>query len=95
MGGQAVQTAAPQCSTDTLVKPSVNAGVLLVTQSIQLLLSAIFLHSELESVFKIQRQKVVKSYSRVRQYLLSSYNLFFHTFTFWKNVKMYVDSMFL
>ena len=75
MGGQAVQTAAPQCSTDTLVKPSVNAGVLLVTQSI-LLLSAIFLHSELESVFKIQRQKVVKSYFRVRQYLLSSYNLF-------------------
>ena len=61
MGGQAVQTAAPQCSTDTLVKPSVNAGVLLVTQSI-LLLSAIFLHSELESVFKIQRQKIVKSY---------------------------------
>ena len=94
MGGQAVQTAAPQCSTDTLVKPSVNAGVLLVTQSI-LLLSAIFLHSELESVFKIQRQKVVKSYSRVRQYLLSSYNLFFHTFTFWKIVKMNVDSMFL
>ena len=75
MGGQAVRTAAPQCSTDTLVKPSVNAGVLLVTQSI-LLLSAIFLHSELESVFKIQRQKVVKSYFRVRQYLLSSYNLF-------------------
>ena len=94
MGGQAVQTAAPLCSTDTLVKPSVNAGVLLVTQSI-LLLSAIFLHSELESVFKIQRQKVVKSYSRVRQYLLSSYNLFFHTFTFWKIVKMNVDSMFL
>ena len=94
MGGQAVQTAAPQCSTDTLVKPSVNAGVLLVTQSI-LLLSAIFLHSELESVFKIQRQKVVKSYSRVRQYLLSSYNLFFHTFTFWKNVKINVYSMFL
>ena len=76
MGGQAVQTAAPQCSTDTLVKPSVNAGVLLVTQSI-LLLSAIFLHSELESVFKIQRQKVVKSYFRVTHYLLSSHNLFF------------------
>ena len=94
MGGQAVQTAAPQCSTDTLVKPSVNAGVLLVTQSI-LLLSAIFLHSELESVFKIQRQKVVRSYFRVRQYLLSSYNLFFHTFTSWKNVEMNVDSMFL